>query len=237
MTILIKTKCSKLPEYLSLFIFQDFGVTKNYPTEVLLQKRFHIASCPICFDQAKTFIKQTRNFCPFLFEIPRYVYSVSKTPFLLTKKYQELEVEKMKPCKINSLQKHIKKCHCCSYWERIVENGWMPNLTVKKKFVVSLFPCDLFSAAGTTDLLGNIHVGVLEKKGFPQGTCIISTLKRDGYSIRVESPVPITLVMEFYKGSQMLEKVSISNEIPDKIVPCERIIGWTKLELYEVYDG
>ncbi|WP_372365515.1 hypothetical protein [Candidatus Uabimicrobium sp. HlEnr_7] len=87
---------------------------------------------------------------------------------------------------------------------------------------------DLPVAAGSPGELGNIPGSIM---GLPDDTYIICQRLAQGYEIHVESAIPVRLTMVFYRDSEELVNINVSEQFLQDLIPFEQIDSWTHFEV------
>ena len=90
---------------------------------------------------------------------------------------------------------------------------------------------DLPAAAGGLDELPHIPGSFLEGGGLPSQATILCHRVKEGYEIRLESTMPMRLIMAFFRGEDELAQVEVSEQIPEEPLPLKAIQGWNHVQL------
>ena len=107
---------------------------------------------------------------------------------------------------------------------------------VSRDKAISLLRDELPAAAGEPGL-GSINTEkILKELNLPPNTEIIVELLSDGYAMYIVSSVPVSMLVSFFKGDDLLKTVEVSDRFPGKAIPPEEIEGYTKIEFVRFDD-
>ncbi len=135
-----------------------------------------------------------------------------------------LPLSKLVSIKYSSLSKvekgHVDGCTRCG--KILKELSWTMLTKIERS--------NLLAAAGTSGELSNIPEDCFCETDLSDMS-IVCEEQSLGYLVRIESEIPISLTMVFFKEDQELYRTEISEQIPNEVIPLDSIKDWTYIKI------